>query len=237
MVVAENEIDIIAAFKQGDVKALTFFFKLHFRPLVFFAESLLRDKQEAEDIVSEKFMRLWDKHAGFDSFYSIKAFLYISTRNACLDHLKYSQRRSAFKKDYSYWSDNKEEEILHFMYEAELIEELAKEIEVLPKNCRRIFELSFFDNLNPYEVALRLGLSVKTVRNQKAMAVQLLKTRFLKRNLLFSALIFSASANNLFGCTETSFSPKVFAEKSIDFFQAIKNLSRHEHFENSESGR
>lgn len=180
----QEEQKILEAFKQRDAKAFAYIFKLHYRPLCYFAERLLGDRQEAEDIVADKFMKLWGKHTDFESFASIKAFLYISTRNGCLDFLKHAKRLSASQKDYNCWSDNKEEEILHLMYEAELLQELVKEIEVLPKSSRRIFELSFFDGLDSSEVADKLGLSVKTVYKQKAKAVQLIRAAFFKRKLL-----------------------------------------------------
>jgi len=180
-----EELKIIGALKQRDAKAFAFLFKLHYRSLCYFAEKLLNDRQEAEDIVADKFMKLWSKHADFESFAAIKAFLYISTRNGCLDFLKYAKRLSASQKELAYLSENKEDEILHLMMEAELLQELAKEIEILPRTPRRIFELIFFDGLDSNEVSQQLGLSIKTVRNEKARAVNLIKASFLKRKLLF----------------------------------------------------
>jgi len=189
----QEELKIIAAFKQRkDAKAFAYLYKLHFRPLCYFAERLLGDMQDAEDIVTDQFMKLWNKHADFDSFSSIKAFLYISTRNGCVNFLKHSKVVSAYQKEVSYLSEGKDVEILHLMMEAELAHQLAKEIEVLPKTPRRIFELSYFDGLDNKEVSVQLGLSVKTIRNQKAKAVQLIKTALLKKKLLyFLMLIFS----------------------------------------------
>jgi len=181
----QQELKIVAAFKQRDAKAFAYLFKLYYRPLCYFAERLVGSRQEAEDIVADKFMKLWWKHADFDSFASIKAFLYISTRNGCLDFLKHARRQSASQRDYYSWLDSKEEEILNLMYEAELLQDLVKEIEALPKSSRRIFELSFFDGLDTSEVSKKLGLSVKTVRNEKAKAVHLIKAAFLKKKLLF----------------------------------------------------
>ena len=181
--------DLIAAFKNKDAKAFAHIFRLHRRALVYFAEKLLGIREEAEDIVSDSFMKLWAKHTDFDSFPAIKSFLYVTTRNACLNFLKYSKRISASQKEFSYWSENKEEEILHIMFRAEFLSELNGEIELLPKKCRKIFEFSFFQGLNTNEIAKKLGLSVKTVRNQRAKAVRLIKISMFKKNLLFSLII------------------------------------------------
>lgn len=187
----QGELKIIAAFKQRDAKVFAYIFKLHRKPLVYFAEKILGIREEAEDIVADSFMKLWDKHADFDSLPQIKSFLYVVTRNSCLNFLKYSKRVSASQKEFSYWADNKEEEILHIMYQAELLREINSEIEILPPKMREVFELSFFQELPSSEIADKLGLSVKTVRNQKAKAVRIIKTAFLRRNLAISFLMHS----------------------------------------------
>ena len=185
----QGELKIIEAFKQRDAKAFAYIFKLHRKALVYFAEKILGIREEAEDIVADSFMKLWAKHAGFNTLPEIKSFLYVVTRNSCLNFLKYSKRVSASQKEYSYWTDNKEEEILHIMYRAELLLELNSEIEILPEKMREVFELSFFQELPSGEIANKLGLSVKTVRNQKAKAVRLIRAAFLKRNLAIAFLV------------------------------------------------
>ena len=129
----QGELNIIAAFKEKDAKAFAYIFKLHRKALVYFAEKILGIREEAEDIVADSFMKLWEKHADFETLAQIKSFLYVVTRNSCLNFLKYSKRVSASQKEFSYWADNKEEEILHIMYQAELLREINCEIEILPE--------------------------------------------------------------------------------------------------------
>ncbi|HMK25589.1 MAG TPA: RNA polymerase sigma-70 factor [Chitinophagaceae bacterium] len=186
----QEEIKIITRFKQRDAKAFAYIFKLHRKALVYFAEKIVGIREEAEDIVADSFMKLWAKHNDFDHLSQIKSFLYVVTRNSCLNFLKYSKRVSASQKEFSYWANDKEEEILHIMYRAELLTELNSEIEILPQKMREVFELSFFQELPSGEIANKLGLSVKTVRNQRAKAVHLIKAAFLKRNLAIAFLIF-----------------------------------------------
>ena len=185
----QGELKIIAAFKERDAKAFAYIFKLHRKALVYFAEKILGIREEAEDIVADSYMKLWAKHGDFNSLPEIKSFLYVVTRNSCLNFLKYSKRVSALQKEFSYWADKKEDEILHIMYRAELLHELNSEIEILPPKMREVFELSFFHELPSGDIADRLGLSVKTVRNQKAKAVRLIRTSFLKRKLPTAILV------------------------------------------------
>ena len=183
---------LLTAFKNRDARAFAYIFRQHRKPLVYFAEKILGIREEAEDIVADSFMKLWTKHADFDSLPTIKSFLYVITRNACLDFLKYSKRVSASQKEFSYWSDQKEEEILHIMFHAELLSELNGEIELLPPKCRHIFQLAFFEDLNTNEIAARLRLSKQTVRNQKIKALQIIRTAFLKKNLAIASFFVCA---------------------------------------------
>src|SRR5258708_2048152 len=97
----QEELEILAAFTNRNAKAFAYIFKLHRKALVYFAEKILGVREEAEDIVADSFMKLWAKHADFDSFPAIKSFLYIVARNACFDFLKFSKRVSASQKEYS----------------------------------------------------------------------------------------------------------------------------------------
>ena len=198
MAVTEENCDpIIAALKQKDPKAFTHIFQLQRKPLVFFAEKILGLREEAEEIVADSFIKLWEKHTDFESLAAIKSFLYVVTQNACFNFLKKSKKISASQKEFSYWADDKEVEVLHKIYRAELLADLDKEIQLLPPKCGNIFKLAFYEGLTTNEIAAKLGLSIKTVRNQKANAATIIKTELLKRNLtlaiLFSLMLHSTS--------------------------------------------
>jgi RNA polymerase sigma-70 factor (ECF subfamily) len=186
---AEN--NIISGFKKGDAKAFAYIYDLYYGRLIFFAKRLIEDEQEAEDIVSGVFIKLWQKHTDFDSLPNIKAFLYIAVRNACLDFLRHAKRQAANKKDFLYWSEDREEEILYLMLRTELLHEIATEIEKLPESYRAVCRLSFFEGLPNDQIAERLQLSVKTVRNIKALAVKQIQMVFLRKKLLLFILALS----------------------------------------------
>ncbi len=174
----------ISEFRKGNSLALNHIFDLHYRSLCYFAECMVKDQQEAEDIAAASFMKLWKKHADFETAQNMKAFLYISTRNACLDYLKHLKRQSLAQKEYFTQLCNEEDHILNYLIEAEYLQQLNEAIERLPEQCRAVFKLIYFDGLKTDEIAHEMSLSVKTVRNHKARAVSLLQAALLKRKLL-----------------------------------------------------
>ncbi|HEY4194890.1 MAG TPA: RNA polymerase sigma-70 factor [Mucilaginibacter sp.] len=186
-----SENNMINGLKKGDAKAFAWIYNLYYNRLLYFAKQLIADEQEAQDIISGVFIKLWHKRADFDNLPGIRAFLYIAVRNACFDFLKYSKRLATRQKDFLYWAEDKEEEVLHLMLKAELLQEIVTEIEKLPPQYQAVCKLSFFEGLTNDEIAEKLQLSVKTIRNIKAMAVNEIKTVFLKRKLFLLAAAFS----------------------------------------------
>lgn len=172
-----------AEFKKKNPGAFEYVFDLHYRPLCYYAGTLLADPDEVEDVVSEVFVKLWERTDGFDDLGSIKGFLYISTKNRCLDRLKKQRRRQASLDAYAYTIETADDMDDYGILEAEVLNQVYADIERLPKKARKVFKLIFFDGLRTDEVANRLCISVKTVRNQKARAIQLLQSALLKRGL------------------------------------------------------
>jgi RNA polymerase sigma-70 factor (family 1) len=153
-------------------------FRKFYSLLVLFARRLVRDKPAAEDIVSDVFCKLWQKQMHFDSPQSAKAFLYISTRNACINYLHRSAYQAGVRKAIRY---SRKEETLDFalneIIRAEMSGQLMQQVDNLPGQCRRVMRLSFVLGYSNREIADMLQLSINTVRNQKARGIHLVRKR------------------------------------------------------------
>jgi len=185
------ENDIIVSFKKGGPDALQTLLKQYYNPLCLFADRLLIDKAAAEDIVGEAFIKLWNKRTNFESLQNIKAFMYITVRNACLNHLKQVKRDTLSKKQMAYLTGEKEEYVLNEMIRAEVLKEIMNEVNNLPEQCGKVLRLGYLEGLKNQEIADLLNISVHTVKNQKARAIQLLKTRLRNRDLMSLLLLYT----------------------------------------------
>jgi RNA polymerase sigma-70 factor (family 1) len=166
----------IDAFCKGNQQAFNFIFDCYYRSVCFFASRLIPAKPIAEDITQEAFVRLWEKHNAFDCERSIKAFLYVITRNACLNFLKQG-RRSKQHEDYWFHLVEEAEDPPATFVQSEMISKLSAAIESLPPECRRVMQLCYIEGLQNKNIARKLGVSVHTVKNQKARGLALLKKR------------------------------------------------------------
>lgn len=171
----------VIAFKNGHSLSLPEIQDTYFPALCRFAQGLLNDLPAAEDIVHQSFGMLWKKPEDFETPENVKAFLYISTRNACLNYLQKLQRDSTMKSGFlRYLSTDHESFVLNEIVREEVLHEVYTAIETLPYQCRRIFKMCYVDGLSNSEIAERSHLSVHTVKNHKVRAIGLLRLKFLE---------------------------------------------------------
>lgn len=176
----QNCVDIVPELKKGSTRALHDIHNLYYSSLRNFAGGLLGDIPAAEDIVTEVFVILWKKQQDFETLQNVKAFLYISTRNACINYVKKTQRDSVLKVGFlHYLSADHEEFILNEMIRTEVMGQIYEAIEALPSQCKRVFKLCYIEGLNNSEIAREFKISVNTVKNHKVRALGLLRLKFL----------------------------------------------------------
>jgi len=153
-------------------------FQLFNPALCFFARRLVSDAAIAQDIVTDVFVKLWQKQADFKTVYSAKAFLYISTRNACLNHNHQVQYQSRIRETIRQQSNEIVIDEMNEAIHAQVVHQVYNIVNDLPEKCKEVMLLSFTKGLDCHEIARQMRLSVHTVRNQKNRGVHLIKNRF-----------------------------------------------------------
>jgi RNA polymerase sigma-70 factor (family 1) len=185
---------IIAGFQQGSKDAFASVYNMHYSRLYGFIKKLVEDREEAQDITAETFVKLWKLHANFNTAENIKAFLYITARNACMDFLRYRQRQTTNKQELGYVLLQQEEDVpttSHDEIKTAVLKQIHSEIENLPTQCRRIFKMAWLEGRKNAEIAQQLALTEQTIRNQKARAVKILRVALANYNIeLLVFLIF-----------------------------------------------
>lgn len=167
-----NQVEI-NKFKEGDVKTFELIFSSYYKALVNYANTILNDADEAEDIVQQVYIMLWEKRLVLEVHTSLRAFLYKSVYNACLNKIKQQKVRSEYAKVVQL---NSNIEYQHEkLVEKELQKKIDDAIDLLPEQCSKIFKMSRFEQLKYQEIADQLGLSIKTIENQMGKALKILR--------------------------------------------------------------
>ena len=172
----ENEaIGVLLA--QRDETAFEQVFKTHFKRLHAYAFTILRDEEEAEEMVQQVFFKLWERNENLSLTGSVSAYLYRAVHNESLNYIKHQKVRSDHKLHVAYSMKNEVEHPEKKIQAGELEKKIHSALNELPEQCRTIFQMSRFDELKYREIADKLGISVKTVENQMGKALKLLRAK------------------------------------------------------------
>ena len=157
--------------RQEDQWAYKELFTSLYSYLLHFAKTLVKAKEPAEEIVSDVFIRVWEKRRDLEKIENLKVYLYITTRNKAFNYLE-RQKRVATNplEDITELTSiylNPEQ----LMITADMLALIQRAIDRLPPQCRIIFKLAKEDGLKYREVAEILNISPKTVENQLTIAL------------------------------------------------------------------
>lgn len=134
---------------------------------------LLQSEELAKDILQDVFVTLWQRRKTVQIHCSLSAYLYRCAKNAAMNALR--QQRT--NRRYFVPLDGKHQQVPVHESAADPVLQQAIEhcIGALPDGCRTVFTLSRFEQLKYREIAHTLDISVKTVENQMARALKLLR--------------------------------------------------------------
>jgi len=141
--------------------------------LLQFALSIIKNKELAEEIVSDVFIKIWQNREFLSGIENFKLYLFISTKNTALNYLSRHFRKDVLSLDemtISTASVNYNPE--QILITSELINRINAAISMLPSRCKLIFKMAKEDGLKYNEIAQLLNISVKTIDNQLAIAVK-----------------------------------------------------------------
>ncbi len=141
--------------------------------LLWFAIGFLKNKETAEEIVSDVYVKIWNNRTQLVKIINLKSYLFICVRNGCLSHLRKNKNEKIVSLDtvgefQMIQIEGPEEANI----EKEIIEQIYVAIETLPCKCKMVFTLAKINGLKYREIADVLGITEKTVNNHLVLAVK-----------------------------------------------------------------
>jgi len=157
----------------------------YYLKLLRFAIDFVVHKEDAENVVQDIFVGLWERKESLENIENTNAYLFKLTKNKCLDHLKHkiSQEKYVANTQFSYEQEFalKLQSLENFDVDVaseEKMEKIIKDaIDTLPGKCREIFLLNRYEGLKYKEISEHLGLSVNTVETQMGIALKKLREK------------------------------------------------------------
>ena len=162
---------------KGDKKAFAELYNFYRIPALKFCFTILKDDEEAENVLHEVFIKIWDKRAHINPELNFNSYLFTCLRNYAFDHFKRMERNSQLRQQYldrmneSYVENGDDRE--------DKIQFMGKVVERLSEKRKKILLLNVYEGKSYQEIAEMMHISKNTVKNQLVKAKQILREQFM----------------------------------------------------------
>lgn len=180
-----KHIDFVAVrnLKNGDIKAFDDLFNKYSQRLYNFANKYLKSEEEAEDVIQEVFLYIWEKREGLKPEDSFNGYLFTIVHNIIKKRFNKKSRDNAFKDDLIYellQQENNLDRVIDYKF---LLEKVETIINALPPRRRDIFIKRKYYGLSIKQIAEEFGISPNTVENQLAAGQKQILSELQKEKL------------------------------------------------------
>lgn len=166
---------------NGDYASYQTLFFRYYNHLCQFVCSILKNRQDSEDVVQELFLGLWNNRGKILINISVPAYLFRAARNLALNKIRGDSNYNAALKRADFASYHDGEEAFEA---AQLQDYLQKCVEELPDRNRKVFILQKAEGLKQKEIAETLGMTLQAVKRHVWIALQKLRACLEKKEIL-----------------------------------------------------
>ena len=181
---------LITRLQNGDKQAFKLLFDKYGNRMYQFSLKYLREKEDAEDLLNEVFLKIWENRLSIKTNTSFQAYLFtIAYNNIRKRFLKKGREEhyiQLFAEEYLYESSMIDEKLDYISFQ----NKLNHIITLLPLRRQEVFILHYKDELKNAEIAFRLEVSEQFVKNQLTIARKFIIDKMKEENQLAGILLF-----------------------------------------------
>ena len=172
----KTEREIVEDVKMGKAYAFDKLYEIYCTKLYYFAFSILKSSEDAEEVVQTTFLKIWERRQSIDSKYAFKSFVFTVAYNVIVDILRERLKEQKYREiilNKATANYNMEESIEY----GDLLDCVQQIVQELPPRKKEIFQLSREKHLSYSEIAEKLDISIKTVENSINYSLKFIKSR------------------------------------------------------------
>lgn len=166
---------LISKLINGDYPAFSTIFSAYYQDLVMFASRFTHDLNNAEEIVQDTFVKLWEEHESIRVDISLKSYLLKLVQNKCIDWYRHKKVVQAHKDDVLQFSLPFEYDTDNYVLYSELHDQVEIAIKALPEQISEAFRMNRDNGLKYHEIADLLGVSVRTIEVRIGKALHMIR--------------------------------------------------------------
>lgn len=189
---------LVLLLQKGNVKAFDSLFDVYSQKLFGFALKYFKNESDAEELVQEVFVKVWENRQTLKSELSFKSYLFTIALNQIRKH--FNKKATSLRYLESLQNEPEfieNQAILESDYESAL-NQINLIIEQMPPRRREIFMKSKLEGKSSKEIAAELNISAGTVDNQVSEALRFIRSHLKSENLallLFAVLFIYPSVS------------------------------------------
>ncbi len=184
--VKDNQLNI--KLKEGNPSAFEELFKQTFPRMLGYCSLFIQDKAQANDLVQECFVRLWEKRFTIHPQQSVESLLFVMLRNRCLNYLR-DQKTELIDRSLNTLGESDLQHLYQLDFtgreekklEETLIEAIRESVENLPEKRKLVFIKAKIEGKKNKEIAEELGISVKAVEKHLHQAKEQIRNEMLDK--------------------------------------------------------
>jgi RNA polymerase sigma-70 factor, ECF subfamily len=175
--------DLMPLVEVGDAEALAALYDRHGRMAYSLAYRMMGEKQEAEDVVQEAFIKVWRSAGGYRvGRASVRTWILSIVRNCGIDQIRSHARRGKMQEKVEASAPTSEpSEAFAETWKNAQQEQVREALKTLPQEQLKILELSYFSGYTHMEIAERLELPLGTVKGRMRLGLQKLRDYYQAR--------------------------------------------------------
>jgi len=165
--------DLVRSLKKGDTSSFDRLYEKYYKKVYLFARGILKSHEDAENIVQEVFIKIWEKHKELDENRSFESFVFTISYNTSISLIRKKLREKHFLEEWYRRLVNEKPVVNEADYN-NLQERTKKLINQLPERRRQVYRMCREEGLTYAEISKKLGISVNTVENHMAASLKFL---------------------------------------------------------------
>lgn len=174
---------------NGSEKAFAALYDHYWESLFNYVVGVIQDKDDAMDIVQDTFITLWKQRSSLNGVKSLNAYVHAIARHKSFRHIRDNIQKRDYLLSLVDYFINHEESPENLLISKEVQDLIDAEIDLLPPKMREVFLLSREEQLSYKEIADKLNISDRTVRNQISNSLRVLRQKIMSDRKLYVLLL------------------------------------------------
>lgn len=169
-----SDILLVEALKRGSMRAFNIIYQRYAKRLLIYVGRTTRNQEDAEEIVHDIFINLWSNRTSLDTRYNLSSLLFSIAYKRKIDFYHQSMRTPVLEDYLSVQDELATTDAAPLEYE-DFMNIFTRALNRIPEQQRKYIVLSRIEELSNKEIAERLNVSDKTVRNELSAGIKMLR--------------------------------------------------------------